>query len=148
MFNTYTQHLYVTYLIKMSLPIDLSSRISLGDKDYNLVLIIIEEAFDLVCKYLKSRKTRGRTFTSLSSLSSYEVSTSQDSDITVFILSRPIHSRLHIHVPSFNLTHDIYESYDYYLFLNSDILSDLISDIKALMKRLNNFIKTYSFTII
>jgi hypothetical protein len=118
----------------MLLLINLSSRVSSGDKDYNLVLVTIEEAFDLVCKYLESRRARGRISASLFPPPSYEANTNQDSNITVSTFLRPIHSRLRIYILLSSPIRNVYKFYDYYLLLNPDIPGNLISNIKALME--------------
>jgi hypothetical protein len=117
----------------MSLLIDSSQRASSGDKDHDLVLVIIQGAFDLVYKYLESRKARKRILVSLSLLLSYEASTIQDSDITVFILLRATNSRLRIHILPLSPIYDIDDdSYEYYLLLNPNISGEFTYNLKIL----------------
>jgi hypothetical protein len=133
----------------MSSLIDSSQRASSDDKDHDLVLVTIQGAFDLICKYLKSRKARRCTSVLLSLPPPYEASTIQDSDIAVFTFLRTINSRLRIHILPSNLIHDADDDpYEYYLFPNPDISSEPAYDLKTLEARLQEFIKVNGFAIV
>jgi hypothetical protein len=117
----------------MSSPIDSSQRASSGDKDHDLVLAIIQGAFDLVCKYLESRKVKGRTLASLFPPPPYKTSTTQNSDIAVSTLLRTTNSRLRIHVPPSNSIYDTDDNpYEYYLLPNLNIPNKPAYDLKTL----------------